>query len=225
MFTIKVYFTGVFLPVLLLLLLCGCFAAAGEEMQDPSSQGAQIPAAPSEGEKTEQIPAYSLEALGYCIDIEMPAEVEGVTGLNYQLVVVEGNEKIRWGIYADRLSGGYTAITVTPSAMEDVAVLYLQGFYNEELEQDGAKILVAEQWYSTAEMEPYRVYRDDSITVYSMAALVNETSFEQQLMEYIQGERETPANSTWLLLEPYFNENISALIKPVGMTGIASSAP
>ncbi len=169
------------------------------------------------------VQAYSLATLGYYVDLP-GGGVESVKELN-GFTVSHGGETNMIGIYADRLSGEYSAVTVTPSAMVDVAILYLQAFENSDLAADGARVVIDGQKYSVAELKRYRVYKDDAISVYSVAPLVCKTSFEQQLDEYIAREADTPANSTWFLLEQYCNENISVWIKPMVLRIAAANSP
>lgn len=156
------------------------------------------------------IQPHGLTELGYYVDA--PAVIDGVEDWN-GFCIGDGNNKIRIGKYAKKLKGDYTAVTVTPAASEEVALIYLQCFYNNELSAEGAVIEIGDKKNTPKELEAYRVYQDDEISVYSIFSLVSEQTFKQQLDEYISSYSETPANETWLKIEDYFNTNIKGLIK------------
>lgn len=195
--------------ILTILALCLILVSCGRaRVANPPSD--TISASASVAETARVITSYDLTELGYYVDA--PAVIEGVEDWN-GLSIWEGNDRIRIGKYAKKLKGDYTAVSVTPAASEDVALMYLQCFYNNELSAEGAVIEIGDKKYTPKELEAYRVYQDDKIAVYSISPIVSEQTFKQQLDEYISSYSETPANETWLKIEDYFKGNIKGLIK------------
>ncbi|SDO01248.1 hypothetical protein [Acetanaerobacterium elongatum] len=197
--------------ILTVLALCLILVSCGRvNMVTVSSEAISAQTSVAETKIERVIKPHGLTELGYYVDA--PAVIDGVEDWN-GFCIGDGNNKIRIGKYAKKLKGDYTAVTVAPAASEEVALMYLQSFYNTELSAEGAVIEIGDKKYAPKELETYRVYQDDEISVYSIFSLVSEQTFKQQLDEYISSYRETPANETWLKIEDYFNTNIKALIK------------
>lgn len=203
----KIDWIGAFLVVFL--ILCGC-SATGAEKEAMSVSEEEI------------VQGYSLQMLGYYVDLPANLSLKGVKNFHGVSVMQVNGE---YTTDSSEPDNKYTVITVTPSAGEDFAILYLQAFYNADLKAKNARIVIDEKTYTPNELKSYRVYKDDTVSVYNITSLVKRISLEQKIKEYSPSDPFVAVNETWLLVEQYYNENISKFIKPMVMRIAAARSP
>lgn len=225
------------LRILALLVLCMLLPACGKkspitissEIKDTTSsmeesREEQHDTITDTDKELKEIEGHALESLGYHIDApqemgEDPNSTDRQYHPHYRIYV--GNKDYEFTTDSVKMHGEFTLISVQVAgilSLNDIASMYLQAFYEEELLNSTAIIKINEKFYSPEQLSEYKIWSDNHISVYNFYDLVCNKTFAEQLSEYTAQAQNEPSLKgvafSWLNeIDIYFKDNISNIIK------------
>lgn len=118
------------------------------------------------------------------------------------------------------ISGDYTFVSLNISywgiSSDEVELMYLQAFNNEEIQDDTPAFFVNGQSFTKAEADPYLVFEDDAISVYDWLPCIYPNGMSDVIDTYEEALKGTDGETfdyTWFSqVQSYLQRNLQNIL-------------